>query len=438
MTRGIAAAASLVLALAAIFALAAPASAQRRGDPAELLESGREAYEESRWERARTDLWAYLEATATLTGPSRLPQAEALFYIARMEPDAGVAAQHYQTIVDEYPAARVADEALFRLGQYALVTGRAADARERFLALKQNYPVSRLQGELPLWVGRTFLDEGRHRAATDAMIEGFSRLRTQDLPYEISGRERDALAAEYAYWLARAFHEEGDERTAIQYWSLLSMDYADSPQAIEARAALAALGRPVAVPGAVASAEPPPAPAGGDPVYRPIEPPPAREDVARGEPEREAPIREEPPPRETPAEIDPRVRQPEPEREREAPPAVVERAAPAEDLRVRRPSAGEQATLEEAPKFPPPTPSAGTIFLQVGAFSSASRAADLSRRLKQDGLPSQVEVAIVEGQGYYRVRVGPYRLPAQSDQLREAESRLRELGYPVRPVQGGS
>ena len=100
---------------------AIPAAAQ---DAAQLLDRGKRAFEAGDFEAARTDLWAYLEATAGLTGPSRLPQADALYTIALMEADAGIAAQHYRTIVEEYAASSVADEALFRLAQLDLVEGR--------------------------------------------------------------------------------------------------------------------------------------------------------------------------------------------------------------------------------------------------------------------------------------------------------------------------
>jgi cell division protein FtsN/TolA-binding protein len=453
------------LVIAFVVMTAAPAFAQR-DDPARILESGRRAYEEGDYAKARIDLWEYLEATASLSGPSRLPQAEALFLVARMEPDAAVAAQHYQTIVAEYPAATVADEALMRLGQYALVTGRPDEARERFTELKQNYPFSRLQGEIQLWVGRTFLAEQRHRAASDALIEGFSNVRTGNLPYELSGAQRDALAAEYAYWLARTFSEEGDQRTALQYWSLLTLDYPGSPQAAEARAVLAAGGHEIVVAAreegraetlAMAPADAPaddeerepieepiedePAaeePSGGAPVYRPLPRPPvpAPEETIVEEPIVEEPAVEEPryepareEPRYEPAREEPRY---EPAREEPA------RQEPAPEEPAREEPAREEARDQEPPKFPVPTGAQRTVFLQVGAFSSATSAADLSKRLKLDGFPSTVEVGIVDGKGFYRVRIGPYSLPAQSENLREAEARLSGMGYPARQVAAGS
>ena len=415
----------LLLALAA--AAVVPGRAVAQGDPAQLLASGRSAYEAGQYEKARAELWAYLEATANLSGASRLPQAEALFTIAQMEPDAGVASQHYTTIVTEYPASTVADEALSRLGTYALVTGRPSEARTRFLELKQNYPFSRFQGEVPLWVGRTFLAEGSFRAATDAFIEGFSRIRMQDLPYELPMAQRDALAAEYAYWLANAFHEEGDEQTAIQYWSLLALDYSTAPQAAEARAALAALGRPVADPGG-GRVEVTPAPVEEPLVLEPAREPaedielPAEEPAVDQPPRREEPVVQAPPRREEPVfRPMPRPEEPVSQPPRQEPPAET----------PVRTTAGE-----EAPKFPPP--SVGTAWLQVGAFTSAARAADLSKRLRADGFQSAVEIGIVDGQGFYRVRVGPYRLPVEEEALRATEARLRQMGYSSQRIAAGS
>ncbi|HJU87125.1 MAG TPA: outer membrane protein assembly factor BamD, partial [Gemmatimonadota bacterium] len=222
---------------------AIPAAAQ---DAAQLLDRGKRAFEAGDFESARTDLWAYLEATAGLTGPSRLPQADALYTIALMEADAGIAAQHYRTIVEEYAASSVADEALFRLAQLDLVEGRTEEARERLQRLSLDYPFSRYQAEIPLWTGKAWLADRQYRPATDAFIEGFTRVKRMDLPQELSAGQREALGAEYVYQLARAFGEEGDNRTATQYYAMLALDYPDSPQAAEARLAMEG-GEPVQV-----------------------------------------------------------------------------------------------------------------------------------------------------------------------------------------------
>ncbi|CAN5257115.1 hypothetical protein BH18GEM1_BH18GEM1_07640 [soil metagenome] len=400
--RGVTSIRVFAVAVFAALLVAAPARAQDGRDPGDLLDDGRRAFEREEYEAARADFWAYLDATASLTGPERMPQAEALYYIALMEPDASVAARHYKIIADEFPAASIADQAIFRLGQYDLVQGRAAEARAWFAEVAQNYPQSRLQPEIPLWIGRSHLTEGAPRDAADQFLQGFTRVKSGELPREMPRGQREALEAEYALWLATAWEEAGDDRAATQYWSVLTLDYPDSPQAAEAREALAQRGQPV---GEVAVA--------------------GRPEVAeseRGEaaPFEEEPRREEPRP-EPPREEEPREEAPEPVRQPER--AVVQPVRPVPEERVR-----------ETPR-PEPSPAAtGPVYLQVGAFASASNAADLSERLKSDGFNSQVLVAIVDGRGFYRVRIGPFRLPEDEPRAATTRSRLRERGYPFQQV----
>ncbi|HET6340752.1 MAG TPA: tetratricopeptide repeat protein, partial [Gemmatimonadota bacterium] len=234
-------------------ALLAPGAARAQDDPGELLESGRRAFERERYEEAREKLWEYLDATSMLTGAARMPQAEALYMIALMEPDAAVAGGHYQIIVNEFPASQVADDALHRLALLNLVEGETDLAIQQLEQLRTEYPVSRHQAEIPLWIGQARLAAGEPQVAVETLLDGFGRVKSADLPREISMAQRDALAAEYAHWLARAYTESGDETTATQYYSLLTLDYPASPQAAEAREMLAARGG-AAPPGVVASA----------------------------------------------------------------------------------------------------------------------------------------------------------------------------------------
>lgn len=114
----------------------------------------------------------------------------------------------------------------------------------------------------------------------------------------------------------------------------------------------------------------------------------------------------------------------EPERARAEPvPQAIEEPVP-------------QPAREPAAETPPRDLPEGTgaHWLQVGAFSSASGAAEVSKRLKADGFETRVEIGIVEGQGFYRVRVGPYALPAEAARMAEARDRLEGLGYPTRQV----
>lgn len=381
----------------------APVRAQ---DPSDLLTEGRRAYEREDFDAARDALWRYLDATAQLTGAERLPQAEALYYIARMEPDAVIARQHYEIIVEEFAAATVADRALHRLGLLDLSSGDTTAARERFETLQRAYPFSQLQPELPLWIGRTYLQEGDPMTAVATFEEGFRRLREQDLPRELPRAQREALAAEYAHWLATAHYDAGDEQAAAQYYTLLTLDYPQSPQAAEARETLATIG--------------------GRALDNPIvEAPPAEGEeveVAVADPSRDAP-RDATPPAEAVAEPEV-VAEPEPE-EVAAAPAVEE--APA---KFAPPAAGGEPTADD--------PVGGErLYIQVGAFENASRAADLSKRLKADGFENtKIEIAIVDGRGFYRVRVGPFRPGVDDAQRAEAVEALQAEGYPAAQVTG--
>ncbi|HEU4464020.1 MAG TPA: SPOR domain-containing protein [Gemmatimonadota bacterium] len=436
--------------LVALVLGAIPAAGQ---DAAQLLDRGKRAFEAGDFEAARTDLWAYLEATAGLTGPSRLPQADALYTIALMEADAAIAAQHYRTIVEEYAASSVADEALFRLAQLDLVEGRTEEARGTLQRLSVDYPFSRYQAEIPLWTGKAWLADRQYRQATDAFIEGFTRVKRQDLPQELSAGQREALGAEYVYQLARAFGEEGDSRTATQYYAMLALDYPDSPQAAEARLAMEA-GAPVqvAVAGqAEGGQEPPPVPS-GEPVAPDGEPvTPTGEPVARADaPVEEAPeiVIEDAGPREdapagaaggAPVYVpDAGAGQAPAEG---APDVIIEDARPREEPPSYEPAREEPVredpppvVIEDARPRDQPAGEPDTVWIQVGAFTSATNAAQLSSRLKDDGFFPEVAIGVVDGQGYYRVRIGPFALPSAAERLEETRRRLEAGGYPARQV----
>jgi cell division protein FtsN len=439
-------------------ALLAPGAARAQDDPGELLEDGRRAFERERYGEARDRLWEYLDATSSLTGAARMPQAEALYTIALMEPDAAVAGRHYQIIVDEFPASPVADDALQRLALLNLVEGDTDLAIQQLEQLRTEYPVSRHQAEIPLWIGQARLAAGEPRVAVETLLDGFGRVKSADLPREISMAQRDALAAEYAHWLARAYTESGDEATATQYYTLLTLDYPASPQAAEARETLASRGG-AAPPGVMASAagerRAPEVPAGAP--LTPSETPPLEEGPVRAEAPAAQPEveRAAPPVAEPAAEgefediavADPVAAAPEgvgrgegrrPEVPADRPPAdepVVEEPVVEEPVveEPAEPVAAVGEDLEPPAKFAPGG-GADLLYLQVGAFTSAARAADLSKRLKADGFNSAVQIAVVDGRGFYRVRIGPFRVSVDGQRIDRDRRRLTELGYPVESV----
>lgn len=460
----------LTAVLAGLLVLPLPALAQ--DDPGELLEDGRRAFQRQNYEGAREKLWAYLDATSNLTGAARMPQAEALYYIALMEPDAAVAGRHYQIIVDEFPASPIADGALHRLAVLNLVEGKPDLAIQQFEQLRQNYPVSRYQPEIALWIGQARLAAGESAAAIETFQEGYTRVKSGDLPREIPMGQRDALAAEYAHWLARSHEESGDEQTAMQYYAILTLDYPDSPQAADARQVLASRGG-VTPPPAMASAagerqpgetegeapageggEPPaaavdvPAVAAELPAAAAAEAPPPRdqevEDIAVADPVAAAPEGVGRGGERPPAAADPVPDVAEVRPEEAAHEDVVVQPERAEPVRGETPRAAPPADVppagedrEPPAKFGPGGGSSGIVYLQVGAFTSATRAADLSKRLKADGFNSTVQIAVVEGRGFYRVRVGPFRVSADAQRIDRDRRRLTGLGYPVEQVPGG-
>jgi cell division septation protein DedD len=381
----------------------------------ELLAEGRRAFEREEYALARETLWKYLDATANLSGAAAMPQAEALYYIAVMEPDASVANRHYEIIVDEFPAASVADQALYRLALFELATGRPADARGRFERLQREYPFSPSQPELPLLIGRTHMTEGNPTDAISSFEDGFRRVKAQDLPREMPRGQREAMEAEYAHWLASAHMQAGDERTAIQYYSLLTLDYPSSPQASAASATFASLqgggegeeGAPrEGVIGDVAVAD--------APIDVPVGGPPAEEEPLPDLPAIAAPIPQDP------GQAAP---------DRPAAEGQVEQQAPAAEPAFEPPPSDGQAPA----KFPP-ADAGDLVYLQVGAFNSAARAADLSKRLKAEGFASTIQVAVIEGRGFYRVRVGPFRPETDGERMDEDKEKLTTLGYPAEPV----
>jgi cell division protein FtsN len=440
--------------MTATIAIAAATGALGQDD---LLRDGRRAYERGEYALARETLWKYLDATANLTGAARMPQAEALYYIAVMEPDANVANRHYEIIVDEFPAATVADQALYRLGLFELSTGRPADGRGRFERLQREYPFSRSQPELPLLIGRTHMAEGNPTDAIASFEDGFRRIKAQDLPREMPRAQREAMEAEYAHWLANAHMDAGDERKAIQYYSLLTLDYPASPQASEARTTLASLqgtrereeGAPrEGVIGDVAVAEPAAdAPVGGpeDEVEAPparVEPEPQPEAPAVQAPdipEIAAPIPQDPgqaAPDRPAAEEEPERRAPveEPPQQIEPDPTPPRRAEPPGEPPAAEPAFEPPPSDGLPPAKFPPADAGDLVYLQVGAFNSAARAADLSKRLKAEGFASTIQVAVIDGRGFYRVRVGPFRPETDAEQMDENKEKLSALGLPAEPV----
>jgi DedD protein len=63
-------------------------------------------------------------------------------------------------------------------------------------------------------------------------------------------------------------------------------------------------------------------------------------------------------------------------------------------------------------------------WIQAGAFSSASRADEVSRHLEERGLAAHTSTRDLNGKTHFRVRVGPY---VSKDEAEKFLSWIREL-----------
>jgi DedD protein len=148
-----------------------------------------------------------------------------------------------------------------------------------------------------------------------------------------------------------------------------------------------------------------------------------------------------PPPSETPPVVivvgerpgsqpPPPVQPPAPRPEAKPAPAMVppERAsAPAKAAELQ---AAVQPAAKPAPKpavKPAPEPQTVRVteyWIQAGAFSSASRADEVSRHLEERGLAARTSTRDLNGKTHFRVRVGPY---VSKDEAEKFLTWIREL-----------
>lgn len=93
------------------------------------------------------------------------------------------------------------------------------------------------------------------------------------------------------------------------------------------------------------------------------------------------------------------------------------------------PSAGSAAAANEVAVSAAPEAAAnGAIWLQIGAFSSAESAGAFRERAARDLAWIHEPLDVVQRDGLYRVRLGPYRNREEADAI--ADKVNRSLGYP--------
>jgi TolA-binding protein len=71
----------------------------------------------------------------------------------------------------------------------------------------------------------------------------------------------------------------------------------------------------------------------------------------------------------------------------------------------------------------------GVVFLQVGGFTSATSAAQLSTDLRKKKLSPSISSGLRDGKAFYRVRVGPYEVPREREALETQRAALLNAGY---------
>lgn len=96
---------------------------------------------------------------------------------------------------------------------------------------------------------------------------------------------------------------------------------------------------------------------------------------------------------------------------------VAAKAQPAPAAIVAQPLAAEAEKIAATPVVPPATGSDGSVFLQLGAFSSRENAENFSSKMKL-GLGQLVEkLHIQDAGGLFRVRLGPYASRTEAGQV---------------------
>lgn len=116
------------------------------------------------------------------------------------------------------------------------------------------------------------------------------------------------------------------------------------------------------------------------------------------------------------------VQPPAPRPEAKPAPAIVPPERASAPAKVAEPQAAVQAAAKPAPK--PQTVRVTEYWIQAGAFSSASRADEVSRHLEERGLAARTSTRDLNGKTHFRVRVGPY---VSKDEAEKFLSWIREL-----------
>ncbi|HEY7461186.1 MAG TPA: tetratricopeptide repeat protein [Gemmatimonadota bacterium] len=97
---------------------------------------------------------------------------------------------------------------------------------------------------------------------------------------------------------------------------------------------------------------------------------------------------------------------------------------PAARAAVTPPPPGKAATDRTLEPIEP-----GLVYLQVGAFTGATTAAQVSTELKKKKFNPSITTTLKDGKAVYRVRFGPYDVPRERETLETQRTALLKAGY---------
>lgn len=276
--------------------------------------------------------------------------------------------------------AAAAQEALDAVESLA-ATGRTGEARQRLVSWWEDAAdaASRLEIQRALWL--------RGRLSTD---DRDAERAYQRLVVEYPGGEYTARAL---FRLGQLSHARGDLPGAAERFQTVVRDHAETPQRLEALRWLERNGGRAEELAALGSAPGPASPVA------------EREEQAVAAPRVEA----DPTPESNP----------ESAAEAEEPPDT-EVGPPAAE--VGPPAAAERPAVEIAE--PPSGREAGTLAVQVGAFSRLDGARTLAARVEGEGLTARL--VRIPGSELVRVRVGRFR---DAEEAEGMQATLRRLGF---------
>ncbi len=96
-------------------------------------------------------------------------------------------------------------------------------------------------------------------------------------------------------------------------------------------------------------------------------------------------------------------------------------ARPTKPVEPAQPAAAPDRALESIEP--------GAVYLQVGAFTSAASAAQMSTELRKKKFTPSISSGLRNGKAFYRVRLGPYEVPHERETLETQRSALLKAGY---------